>query len=95
MTGVGSSPALATCETSHVLLAGVPGGFPGALPFCPTYLLARLDMSDIILKGTLNKKQTNKKKTVYSHKAARRVRAWVWKVADIPITDILVYRYTL
>ena len=23
MTGVGSSPALATCETSHVLLAGV------------------------------------------------------------------------
>ena len=24
-----SSPALATCETSQVLLAGVPGGFSG------------------------------------------------------------------
>ena len=27
VSGVGSSPALATCETSKVLLAGVPGGF--------------------------------------------------------------------
>ena len=27
MTGVGSSPALATCETSQVLLADVPGDF--------------------------------------------------------------------
>ena len=35
VTGVGSSPALVTCETSHVLLAGVPGGFPGVLPFPP------------------------------------------------------------
>ena len=26
MSGVGSSPALATCETSQVLLAGVSGG---------------------------------------------------------------------
>ena len=33
MSGVGSSPALATCETSQVLLAGVSGGFPGVLPF--------------------------------------------------------------
>ena len=54
VTGVGSSPALATCETSQVLLAGVSGGFPGVLPFRPTYRLARLDMSEIILKGTLN-----------------------------------------
>ena len=54
VTGVGSSPALATCETSHVLLAGVSGGFPGVLPFCPTFQLARLDMSEIILKGMLN-----------------------------------------
>ena len=54
MTGVGSSPALATCETSHVLLAGVSGGFPGVLPFRPTYRLTRPDMSEIILKGTLN-----------------------------------------
>ena len=43
MSGVGSSPALATCETSQVLLTGVSGGFPGVLPFRPTYLrLARL-----------------------------------------------------
>ena len=53
MTGVGSSPALATCETSQVLLAGVSGGFPGVLPFRPTYRLDRLDMIEIILKGTL------------------------------------------
>ena len=50
-----SSPALATCETSQVLLAGVSGGFPGVHPFRPTYRLARLDMSEIILKGTLNR----------------------------------------
>ena len=54
VTGVGSSPELATCETSQVLLAGVSGGFPGVLLFCPTYRLARLDMSEITLKGTLN-----------------------------------------
>ena len=29
VSGVGSSPALATCETRQVLLAGVSGGFPG------------------------------------------------------------------
>ena len=28
VSGVGSSPALATCETSQVLLAGVSGDFP-------------------------------------------------------------------
>ena len=27
VSGVGSSPALATCENSQVLLAGVSGGF--------------------------------------------------------------------
>ena len=64
-TGVGSSPALATCETSEVLLAGVSGGFPGVLPFRPTYRLTRLDMSEIILKGTVKK---NKKKQLYSPK---------------------------
>ena len=52
--GVGSSPLLPTCETSQVLLAGVSGSFPGVLPFRPTYRLARLDMSEIILKGTIN-----------------------------------------
>ena len=54
VTGVGSSPALATCETSQVLLAGGSGGFPGVLQFRPTYRFARRDMSEIILKGTLN-----------------------------------------
>ena len=65
MTGEGSSPALAACETSQVLLAGVSGGFPGVLPFRPTYRLARLDMSEIILKALgdvkLNQKKTRKK----------------------------------
>ena len=42
MSGVGSRPALATCETRQVQLAGVSGGFPGVLPFRPTYRLARL-----------------------------------------------------
>ena len=54
VTGVSSSPALATCETSQVLLAAVSDGSPGVLPFRPTYRLARLDMSEIVLKGTLN-----------------------------------------
>ena len=35
MTGVSSSPALATCETSHVLLAGVSGGFSWGTPVSP------------------------------------------------------------
>ena len=36
VSGVGSSPALATCETSQFLLAGVPGGFsPGSPVFAP------------------------------------------------------------
>ena len=50
MSGVGSSPALAICETSQVLLAGVSCGFPGVLPFRPTYRLIRLDMSEIRLE---------------------------------------------
>ena len=53
MSGVGSSPALATCETSQVLLAGVSGGFPGDTPVSqPIDWL--VSMSEIILKGTLN-----------------------------------------
>ena len=35
VTGVGSSPALATCETSQVLLAGVSGGSRGSPVFAP------------------------------------------------------------
>ena len=53
VTGVGSIPALATCETSQVLLAGVSGGFPGVLPFRPP-IDWLVSMSEIILKGTLN-----------------------------------------
>ena len=38
VSGVGSSPALATCETSQVRLAGVPGGFSrGFSRFRSTY----------------------------------------------------------
>ena len=33
VSGVGSSPVLATCKTRQVLLAGVSGRFPGVLPF--------------------------------------------------------------
>ena len=54
VSGVGSSPALATCETSQVLLADVSGGFTGVLPFRPTYTDWPVSMSEIILKGTLN-----------------------------------------
>ena len=54
VAGVGLSPALVICGTSQVLLAGVSGGFPGVLPFRPNYRLACLDMSEIILKVTLN-----------------------------------------
>ena len=36
VSGVGSIPALATCETSQVLLAGVSGGFSQGFPvFAP------------------------------------------------------------
>ena len=36
MSGVGSSPALATCEISQDALAGVPGAFPRGFPvFAP------------------------------------------------------------
>ena len=35
VSGVGSSPALATCETSQVLLAGVSGGFARGTPVSP------------------------------------------------------------
>ena len=36
LSGVGSSPALATCETSQILLASVSGGFcRGSSVFAP------------------------------------------------------------
>ena len=45
VSGVGSSPALATCETSQVLLADVPGVFLGVLPFSPHLLIGPSHMS--------------------------------------------------
>ena len=50
VSGVGSSSALATCETSQVLLAGVPGGFSrggggGILLFLPHLLIGPSHMS--------------------------------------------------
>ena len=60
MSGVGSSPALATCETRQVLLAGVSGGFLGVLPFRPTYRLARFYDGNILKRDIkLNKKRKN------------------------------------
>ena len=41
----GSNPALATCETSQVLLAGVPGGFSRGYPFSPHLLIGPSHMS--------------------------------------------------
>ena len=61
VSGVGSSPAQAICETSQVLLAGVSGGFPGVLPFRPP-IDWLVSMSEIILKGTLNRIKKKKKK---------------------------------
>ena len=49
---------MATCETSQVLLAGVAGGFPGVLPFRPTYRLARLyECNNLERDVKLNKKK--------------------------------------
>ena len=39
VSGVGSSPALATCETSQVLLVGVPGGFSQGPPVFANLLI--------------------------------------------------------
>ena len=45
VSGVGSSPALATCETSQVLLAGVPGGFSRGSPVFAHLLIGPSHMS--------------------------------------------------
>ena len=65
MSGVGSSPALATCVTSQSLLAGVSGGFPGVLPFRPTYQLARLyECNNLERDIKLNQKNKIKKRII-------------------------------
>ena len=45
VSGVGSSPALAICETSQVLLAGVPGGFYRGSPVFAHLLIGPSHMS--------------------------------------------------
>ena len=45
MSGVGSSLALATFETSQVLLAGVPGGFSRGSPVFAHLLIGPSHMS--------------------------------------------------
>ena len=45
VSGVGSSPALATCETSQVLLAGVPGVFSWGSPVFAHLLMSPSHMS--------------------------------------------------
>ena len=57
---LGSSPALATCETSQVLLVGVPGGFSrGSLVFA--HLLigpSHMSLNNLERDVKLNKKMT-------------------------------------
>ena len=45
VSGVGSSPALATCETRQVLIAGVPGGFSRGSPVFAYILIGPSHMS--------------------------------------------------
>ena len=45
VTGVGSSPSLATCETRHVLLAGGPGVFSRGSPVFAHLLIGPSHMS--------------------------------------------------
>ena len=45
VSGVGSSPAVATCETSQVLLVGVPGGFSRGSPVFAHLLIGPSHMS--------------------------------------------------
>ena len=45
LSGVSSSPELATCETSQVLLAGMPGGFSLGSPIFAHLLIGSSHMS--------------------------------------------------
>ena len=63
MTGVDSSPALDTCETCPVLLAGVPGGYSRGSPVFTHQLICMSRVSGNNLKGDvkLNLKEKYKK----------------------------------
>ena len=54
MTGVGSSPALATCDTSHALFAGLSGGFPRVSSHLPIDL-SRYECNNLERGVQLNK----------------------------------------
>ena len=60
---VGSSPALATCETSQVLLAGVSGGFSWGSPVFapPTDWPISYELKYLEREVKLNLKKKNKK----------------------------------
>ena len=64
MSGVGSSPALATCETSQVLIAGVPGGFSRGSPVFapPTDWPVSYELKNLERDVKLNQKKKKKKK---------------------------------
>ena len=59
MSGVGSSPVLTTCETSQVLLAGVPGGFSRGSPVFAHLLIgpSRMSRNNLERDVKLNKKK--------------------------------------
>ena len=84
--GVGLSPIQVTCGTSQVLLAGVSGVFfQGNSHFCPTYWLACLDMSEIILKGTLN--LIKKKRIVCFHYSVVKTGGVIDKISCFPLVS--------
>ena len=59
---MGSSHALATCETSQVLLAVVPGGFSRVLQFSPHLLIGPSHMSGNNLERDVKLNKKKKKK---------------------------------
>ena len=59
VSGVGSSPALATCENKTNSACGCACGFHGVLSFLPTYRLARLyEWNNLERDIKLNKKSS-------------------------------------
>ena len=58
MSGVSSSPVLATCETSQVLLAGVPGSFSQGSPVFAQLLIGPSYMRR---KAKIRKRRNQKK----------------------------------
>ena len=61
MSGVGSSPTLAKCETSQILLAGVPGGFSRGSPIFAPPMIDPSHMSCNNLERDVKLNQKKKK----------------------------------